>query len=87
MNINREVLKHLPESFQIWQQIEEEAQRRAEHRFEEILNRQKNPPEYLVPNSPAANKSSLKCSPVEDISPSNQSLEANIMSSKSKVQK
>ncbi|MDD5474328.1 MAG: hypothetical protein PHU34_09315 [Candidatus Methanoperedens sp.] len=41
MDIDREVLKHLPESFQVWQRIETEAQRRAEQRLQEMLNRQK----------------------------------------------
>jgi hypothetical protein len=69
MNIDGEILKHLPKSFQIWQQIEEEAQRRAEHRFEEILNHQKKAAEYVVPNSPTANKSRPKSDQVEVISP------------------
>jgi len=49
MDIDREVLKHLPESFQVWQRIETEAQRRAEQRLQEILNRQKEATGALTP--------------------------------------
>lgn len=40
-SIDPEILKHLPESIQVWHRIEDEAERRAEQRFQEILNRQK----------------------------------------------
>ncbi len=32
-----EILQHLPKSFQLWQQIEVEAEKRAKKRFQEII--------------------------------------------------
>lgn len=35
--MDEEIIKHLPESFQIWQKIEAEAQRRAEEKIKKIF--------------------------------------------------
>lgn len=35
--MDSEVLQHLPASFQTWQKIETEAEKRAESRFQEII--------------------------------------------------
>lgn len=39
--MNQDILSHLPRSFQIWQKIEEEAEKRASERFEKILKQNK----------------------------------------------
>ncbi len=37
--MDNELIKHLPKSFQIWERIEAEAQRRAEERLQKIIRR------------------------------------------------
>lgn len=40
--MDRETLSNMPKSFQTWQRIEQEAQKRAEVRLHEILTKNKN---------------------------------------------
>lgn len=39
--IDSELIKHLPASFQIWQRIELEAQKRADEKIQKILSKNK----------------------------------------------
>lgn len=41
MDIDTEIVQHLPQSLRIWQRVEVEAQRRAEERFREILKKER----------------------------------------------
>jgi hypothetical protein len=38
-DMDSQILQHLPSSFQVWQKIENEAQKRAEARYQEILRK------------------------------------------------